>query len=323
MKTLKGKMLASSFIPFVAGAGVAVGGSLAGASSALAATAANPSAATLPTAKRKPVNLQLAACNPCNPCAAKNPCNPCAPSNPCNPCAAANPCNPCNPCAAGGGAVSEKCVVPRLAAASKSNPCAAKNPCNPCAAKNPCSPCAAANPCNPCGAAAPVDVTADELRAVYDCLRTDMAAAYDKAGLTYVSNYQSWTNVAIAPYESATHGGRYVNNYTNAVGEPRYTLFEEVGTMPSGSVLAKDSFVVNPNGITAIGPLFIMEKMPGGFDAGTDDWRYTMVMPNGSVFGTTGGDGSASVQFCAECHAAVAEGADSLFFLPGEFRAKF
>ncbi len=33
--------------------------------------------------------IQLAACNPCNPCAAKNPCNPC------NPCAAKNPCNPC------------------------------------------------------------------------------------------------------------------------------------------------------------------------------------------------------------------------------------
>ncbi len=55
--------------------------------------------------------IQLAACKPCNPCAAKkkgcNPCNPCAAKkracNPCNPCAAkkgCNPCNPCNPCAA-------------------------------------------------------------------------------------------------------------------------------------------------------------------------------------------------------------------------------
>jgi len=58
------------------------------------------------------VAIELAAaCNPCNPCAAKknacNPCNPCAAKknacNPCNPCAAKkkkNPCNPCNPCAA-------------------------------------------------------------------------------------------------------------------------------------------------------------------------------------------------------------------------------
>ena len=69
------------------------------------ATAANPCAAKRPL-------MIAAACNPCNPCAAKK-------CNPCNPCAAKK-CNPCNPCAA------KKC-----------NPCAAKgcNPCNPCAAK--------------------------------------------------------------------------------------------------------------------------------------------------------------------------------------------
>ncbi len=51
--------------------------------------------------------IQLAACKPCNPCAAKkggcNPCNPCAAKkacSPCNPCAAKKACNPCNPCAA-------------------------------------------------------------------------------------------------------------------------------------------------------------------------------------------------------------------------------
>lgn len=84
-----------------------------------------------PPAVKNPTLMLAAACNPCNPCAAKkcNPCNPCAaknPCNPCNPCAAKNACNPCNPCAA------------------KKNPC---NPCNPCAAKNAC------NPCNPCGGA--------------------------------------------------------------------------------------------------------------------------------------------------------------------------
>ncbi len=168
-----------------------------------------------------------------------------------------------------------------------------------------------------------MEITSEEAEAVYACLRGDMAAAYTKAGLAKVRDYQTWTNVAAVPYQSATHGERYVNNYINGVGAPRYTLFEEVGAMPAGSVLAKDSFVVNQKGTTAIGPLFIMEKMPAGFDAGTHDWRYTMVIPNGSVFGTTGGAGSASVQFCAECHAAVAEGADSLFFLPEEFRANF
>ena len=48
--------------------------------------------------------IELAACSPCNPCAAKKK------KNACNPCAAKSACSPCNPCAA-------------------------KNPCNPCAAK--------------------------------------------------------------------------------------------------------------------------------------------------------------------------------------------
>jgi len=53
---------------------------------------------TLPEASAKTVGqgdlIQLAACKPCNPCAAKKGCNPC------NPCAAKKACNPCNPCAA-------------------------------------------------------------------------------------------------------------------------------------------------------------------------------------------------------------------------------
>ena len=82
---------------------------------ALSVATLSASAAVLPTAAAKAADttVQIAACNPCNPCAANacNPCNPCAAKacNPCNPCAANNPCNPCNPCAAA-------------------------NPCNPCAA---------------------------------------------------------------------------------------------------------------------------------------------------------------------------------------------
>ena len=46
-------------------------------------------------------------------------------------------------------------------------------------------------------------------------------------------------------------------------------------------------------------------------------------MPDGGVPGTTGGDGSTNVQFFAECRAAVAEDADSLFFLSEELWARF
>ena len=45
-----------------------------------------------------------------------------------------------------------------------------------------------------------------------------------------------------------------------------------------------------------------------------------MIMPDGSLFGVTGGQGSENVQFCAECHALVTDHQDSVYFLPEEFR---
>ena len=54
-----------------------------------------------------------------------------------------------------------------------------------------------------------------------------------------------------------------------------------------------------------------MEKMAAGFNADSNDWRYTMIMPNGSIFGTTNGNNSSKVQFCIDCHQAVQPDQDS------------
>ena len=298
------------------------------------------------------------ACNPCNPCAAKkacNPCNPCAAKNPCNPCGA-SACNPCAAAAGGGTA----CVVPRLLKASACNPCAAKkacnpcnpcnpcaakkacnpcnpcaaknpcNPCNPCAAKNPCNPCnpcAAKNPCNPCAAAAAVELNDAEAKAAYNCAKSAMKSGYSKSGLTSATgldiagSYQAWQRYSTRAYVSDTHGGRYVQNYANTIAR-NYGKFEKAGRMPVGSVLAKDSFVVR-GGKVSLGPLFVMEKMPAGFDDEYGNWRYSMVMPTGKVVGTTNGKGSKNVEFCAGCHGLMADTQDSLWFLPKEYRVKF
>ncbi len=371
MRSYKFSLLSTTVIPAFVGAGIVVGGALSQAAPVHAANIGMEQPTLLPVAKPKPQLIQLAQCKPCNPCAAKkgcnpcaakkgcNPCNPCAAKkgcNPCNPCGAkraCNPCNPCNPCA-GGGAVSKKCVVPRLQAAwAKSpcnpcnpcapkrgcnpcNPCAAKkqgcNPCNPCAAKkrgcNPCNPCAAkkgcnpCNPCNPCGAGGGSEISSAEAASVYNCLMPEMKKAYRKAGLRNVKGYTGWLKINKVAYQSATHGGRYVNNYANAKADHHYNKFEKAGILPKGSVLAKDSFAVQPNGKIGLGPLFIMEKMSKGFNKGSGDWRYSMVMPNGKVAGTTKGKGM-SMKFCAECHAAVAPEQDHVLFVPDEYRVKF
>ena len=323
MKRWNEKLLSTTILPAVLVAGIGVGGV------ALMAEV-NPAPAQAASA--------CGACNPCNPCAASacNPCNPCAAAacNPCNPCAAAacNPCNPCNPCAGGAAAASNKCAVPRLMTASLCNPCnpcnpcaaSACNPCNPCAAAcNPCNPCnprsaAACNPCNPCGGAAAAELTQAESVAVYDCLVPKMLASYAKSGHPTAKIYMTWRRYSISPYQSATHGARYVQNYANETGRS-YGNFEDAGQMPIGATLAKDSFAAAGNGKVGVGPLFLMEKMPSGFNEQSGNWKYTMIMADGSLFGETNGKNSAGMQFCIDCHAAAAD-FDHLFFLPEELR---
>ena len=156
-----------------------------------------------------------------------------------------------------------------------------------------------------------------EAAAAYDCMRSELQSAYAASGNAIAINYQSFDYYSSAPYVSALHGSRYVMNVANQSGSA-YGRYEEAGTMRNGSVLGKDSFVVAPDGRLRVGPLFLMQKMPAGFNAASADWKYTMVMPDGSIFGETNGANSAAVQFCIDCH--EVSGTDHMFFLPAEFR---
>jgi hypothetical protein len=187
------------------------------------------------------------------------------------------------------------CVVPRIAASA---------------------PADAATEVGPAGGE---DLTDDEARAAHDCARKAMAAGYAKSGDANALAYNDWTVYSTAPYTSATHGNRYVNNFANPTGA-EYGKFEQGIRLPVGSVLVKDSFVVNAKGQVVFGVLSLMEKMQAGFNAEFSDWRYTMILPTGEVVGTTGGAGSEKVAFCAGCHVAVDESQGSLYFVPRKFR---
>ena len=88
--------------------------------------------------------------------------------------------------------------------------------------------------------------------------------------------------------------------------------------MPVGAILAKDSFVVGGDGSVGRGPLFLMEKMEPGFNPDSDDWRYSMIMPDGNLFGVTNGTNSNAVAFCITCH--VVAPVDHMYFLPMDLR---
>ncbi|MFC4270855.1 cytochrome P460 family protein [Sneathiella chungangensis] len=160
-----------------------------------------------------------------------------------------------------------------------------------------------------------------EATAAYECLNADMKTAYAGSGVPEAAQYLDWKAFSTAPYASATHGGRHVMNYANDVAKDAYGKYEEVGKMPVGSILAKDSFVVETSGAASVGPLFLMEKMGSGFNEASGDWKYTMILPNGTVAGVTNGKGSENMVFCYECHMAM-EDTDSLFFLPEDLRVK-
>jgi class 3 adenylate cyclase len=165
----------------------------------------------------------------------------------------------------------------------------------------------------------PAKLTGADALTIYDRIRKDMVATYSKSAVSYAKVYHTWRRYNATPYLSATHGRLYINNYANPAAKA-YGKFERAGTLPVGSILAKDSFEVTESGDVVTGPLTLMEKMPPGFNPENRDWRYTMIMPDGALFGITKGERSARVDFCAECHIAAGDSHDHLFFIPEQYR---
>ena len=153
---------------------------------------------------------------------------------------------------------------------------------------------------------------------VYLKLLDAMTEGYRLSKRSTAEDYLDWKRYNTAPYRSATHGRRFVNNYANMISKD-YAKYEKAGEMPEGAVIAKDSFTVTEEGNVSPGPLFIMRKMQARFNAASGDWRYSMIMPDGSFFGETNGEGAQQVKFCIGCHAAVKKN-DHLFFVPDKYR---
>jgi len=146
-----------------------------------------------------------------------------------------------------------------------------------------------------------------------------MTRAYVASAEPSARRYLGWARSNDAPYRSATHGNRYVNNYANpAAAAAGYGTAGRL--MPPGAVIAKDSFTATPKGRLHPGALFLMEKLPAEANPATADWRYVMIMPDGSTFGDSRAT-PARMAFCHACHAARADD-DYLFLVPPESAAR-
>ena len=167
----------------------------------------------------------------------------------------------------------------------------------------------------------PARLGPERAAALYEIIRPALVRGYAAAGYAPVRDYQQWRRFNSAPYPSVTHGNHYLSNYANTVAAEVYARHGSGIRMPVGSVLAKDSFVATETGEILLGPLFVMQKMPPGFNPGAGDWRYAMVMPDGTLFGETKGVHAERVEYCIGCHLAV-EQEDDLYFVPEAFRVR-
>ena len=167
----------------------------------------------------------------------------------------------------------------------------------------------------------PARLSGEEAERLYGEIKRELAKGYGISKLPGTDNYLNWKRYNNAPYPSVSHGNRFVSNYANSAADA-YGRYEQAGRLPVGSMLAKDSITVGEDGVAMPGALFLMEKMPPGFNYVSGDWRYTMVMPDGSIFGITNGEGSERVKFCISCNLAV-EKQDHLFFIPDEYRVSY
>lgn len=164
----------------------------------------------------------------------------------------------------------------------------------------------------------PAGLSKAEAVRIYHEIRDRMAGGYALSRLKIIEDYQDWQIFNIAPYVSATHGQRYVNSYANETAKDYGTL-EAGETLPAGSVLAKDSITVTDDGRVFPGAMFIMEKLAAGTSPETADWRYVMVIPDGSLHGDTTGERPELVTYCHECHLNVKD-RDYTFYVPEGYR---
>ncbi|MFD2207994.1 cytochrome P460 family protein [Kiloniella antarctica] len=171
----------------------------------------------------------------------------------------------------------------------------------------------------------PAIATAEEIsdeKAVehYEEISPKLRAGYAKSEHPVSTEYFNWDRYTVGPHKSSTHGGRFVHNYANDLAKA-YGKYEDIGILPVGAIVAKDSFKVTKKGVKP-GPLFLMEKMEAGFSPEDGNWKYTLITPNGKIFGETNGVNSKKVKFCADCHNAVGEDQDYLFFPEEDYRVQ-
>ncbi len=151
-----------------------------------------------------------------------------------------------------------------------------------------------------CKAPKPADqMTIDDLKTLYECIRPDLVAGYQKKGHAIAMAYTEWQSASTAPQAPGMHSGQYLTTIVNPVGYDQYVKHSTDGTeMPVGTVIAKEAFKIKKKGKVAKGPLLFMEKVGKDVAPDTGGWKYSGIKPNGKKLKVD------AKGFCHACHQA-------------------
>ena len=92
-----------------------------------------------------------------------------------------------------------------------------------------------------------VELTAAEAALAYNCLLKEMTTAYGGLKNPIAKNYTNFVRNSKVAYQSATHCNRFVQNLGNSYAK-NYGAYENVGTLKSDALSAKDGFTVSGDG---------------------------------------------------------------------------
>lgn len=142
----------------------------------------------------------------------------------------------------------------------------------------------------------PYEISGEKLIALYEKERPGLIADYQSQGNAYAKAYTSYRTASTLPANPGVHSGRYMMTYVNDVGYDKYVEFG-AGPMPIGTIIAKESFKIRPNGDFFPYTLFIMEKVGVEITPETGGWIYDRIYRDGKPAG-------ANQEFCHSCHVA-------------------
>jgi hypothetical protein len=166
----------------------------------------------------------------------------------------------------------------------------------------------------------PATLSKQDAERAYAGVSDVMARAYARSSEPAAARYRHWQRLNDAPYLSGPHGDRYANSYANDRAIVAGYGSATAGiVMPPGAIIAKDSFTAKQDGGVFPGALFMMEKLEAGRSPATNDWRYVLVLPDGSVFGDSRTETAPRVDFCHACHRQQTD-TDYVFGVPAAYR---